>query len=155
MQIEIKLNKYLRDYLKFVYDRDGNYPLNTISIGSDSKIASYIIPYLKNHPLDVEIQRTNFIIILKWKLKFFDETKNYLSVYDQRRFQYSVNYMFMHEFTNFVYRRKVSNFFNCTLETQKDVILAFCEEYNINFDWDADVYDTLKKRLYRYLKFKK
>lgn len=155
MQIEIRISKYLRDYLKYVYDYDGHYPSNTISIGSNSKIATYIIPYLKIPPISKDPQKCNFIIILNWNLKFFNEHKNYLSIYDQRRFQYSVNYMFMHEFTNFVYKRKVKNFIHQTPELQKDIILAFCEEYRISFDWDADVYDTMKKRLYRYLKLKK
>lgn len=155
MQIEIRLSKYLRDYLKFIYDPEGKYPANAISIGSDSKIAPYIIPYLKSRPNIPDEIKGNFIIILKWNLKFYDMRKNYMSIYDQRRFQYSVNYMFMHEFVNYVYRRKIRNFIHLSEETQKEIILSFCDDYHISFDWDADVYDTLKKRLYRYLKFKK
>jgi len=155
MQIKLSLNKYLRDYLKNMYDRENTLPDNVISISSDSKIAPYIIPYLKNPPADLGEVPHNFLIRLNWKLKFFDERKNYLSHYDQSRFQYTVNYMFLHEFTSYVYRRKVRNFIQLSPETQKDIILSFCEDYHISFDWDADVYDTMKKRLYRFFKYKK
>jgi len=155
MKIDLKLSKYLKDYLKHLYDPSGSFPDHTICIDHDSKIATYIIPYLKYQPGEHISQTINFHIILNWKLKFFDEKKNYLSQYDQNRFQHTVNYMFMHDFALYLYRRRVKNILQLPYETQKEIILSFCDDYHISFDWDADVYDTLKKRLYRHLKYKK
>lgn len=153
MVVHLNLNGYIAEYLKHRYDPENLLKGNTILANQRSRIAYYLIPYLPGN-VDSDRKSKNFKIQFSHNPIHIPDKTIYLGKTNELRFNFFVGNMFMTEFVDYVQTNRIRNFLQQKEETRQDIILRFIEAHGISFDHDADIYETLKKRIYRFYKLK-